>query len=226
MYSHLTRKKCPLCFRLSSGLNELLRRFFGIGLDCRSINQTSDEKRVAEINSAAPDCACENYRTSKYSLGVVEDTEQLALFIFLPMLQIDKSGNAKPNVFSHVHSKGRSIQRDDLASAKELTTFVTNFLNAGSNRIWKGVLVGQCRDVRNIKDTSSTNRAVCVYDTAERLNPAHAELCQTQHISEADGPELRGALFEVFGKGKIRAPLEFRGGTIWKALPQQLQARS
>lgn len=163
---------------------------------------------------------------SKHSLGVVEDSEQLALFIFLPMLQVDKTGKAKPNVFSHVHKKGRSVQRDELATSKELTNFVTSFLEAGNDRIWKGVLLGQCGEVRNLKDISSTNRAVCVYDTAERKNPAHAELCQSQHISEADGPTLRAALFEAFGKGVIKSPHEYRDGGIWKSLSDNLRSRA
>lgn len=155
---------------------------------------------------------------SRYSPGVLQDSEQLSLFVFLPMHHIDKNGKAKPNIFSHVHLKGRSIQREDIASTKELVTFVSKFLENAKDREWKGVLLGQCRDVRNIKADTFGNRAICVYDTADPGSPAHGELCQTQHIGEADQAELRGELFAVFGKGVINPPSEYRSGTVWNDL--------
>lgn len=228
MFLRLTRQKCPLCFRLSSGLRGLLLRCFGRGLDCRGINQRTDtsSERVTEIDAAAPDCACEKYRMSKHSPGVVADSEQLAIFVFLPMQQVDKkTGRAKPNVFSHVKTRGRSIQRDDLASNQEMVTFVKGFLENGEDRVWKGVLLGKCHDVRNIETDTPDKRAVCVYDTANLGNISHGELCQTQHITEADQAELRHELFTAFGKGVIHSPTQYRDGVVWSGLSPALHAR-
>jgi len=162
---------------------------------------------------------------SVHSPGIVGDTEQLALFVFQPMHHIDKSGKAKPNIFSHVHRKGRSIQRDSVAEPNELVTFARDFLAADEGRVWKGVLLAKCGDVRNIRANDSVDRAVCVYDTAEKKNPAHGEMTQTQHVVEADEIELRHDLLAVFGGGVIAAPAQYRDGIVWHSLSPQLQAR-
>ncbi|MDD5056849.1 MAG: hypothetical protein PHQ60_03175 [Sideroxydans sp.] len=225
----MTLRKCQLCSQLFSQLRQLVHRFFGGQVDCQGINhRTNDEgdKRVSKINAAAPSCACEKYRMSRHSPGVIENSELLALFVFLPMHNIDKSGKAKPNIFSHVHRKGRSIQRDSVAQPNELIRFASDFLADDEGRVWKGVLLAKCEDVRNIKSDDSLNRAVCIYDSAEKENPAHGEMAQTQHVIEADEIELRHDLLAVFGGGAITTPLQYRDGFVWNSLSPQLQARN
>jgi hypothetical protein len=162
---------------------------------------------------------------SEHSPGVVENSEQLALFVFHPMHHIDKNGNAKPNIFSHVHSTGRSVQRDTVATTNEIIGFAHKFLDADERRIWKGVLLAKCNDLRDIM-TSDSNRSVCIYDTAEKSNPSHAEIGQTQRIiEEADQVELRHDLLVAFGEGKILPPTLYRQGTIWESLPTEIQTR-
>ncbi len=140
---------------------------------------------------------------------------------------VDKKGNVKPNGFSHVHSKGCSIQRNLVANNDELLAFVKQFLSKKDDRAWKGVLYGHCGNIRNISADDSGQREVCVYDTANLGNPAHGELFQTQYvIDEADRVELRGKLFIAFGDGKIISPLQYRGGAVWSSLPHFLQARN
>lgn len=229
MFLHLIRQKCQLCSRFSSGLRYFLLRCFGCGIDCRAINQRTNpsSERVAEIDAAAPDCACEDYRMSKHSPSVVADSEQLAIYVFHPIQQISKkTGRVKPNVFSHVRTRGRSIQRDDIALNQEMIAFVKAFLAGSEDRVWKGVVLGKCHDVRSIEaDTQDKRRAVCVYDTANPGNISHGELCQTRHISEADQPELRAELFTAFGKGVIRSPNQYRDGAVWSELASDLQLR-
>ena len=229
MFLRLIRKKCPLCSRLLSELRTIILRFFKRRLDCAAINQrtSTSGERVAEIDAAAPDCACENYRMSKHSPRVVADSAHLAIFVFHPIQHISKkTGRVKPNVFSHVKTRGRSIQRDDIASDKEMIDFVRAFLAGGEDRVWKGLLVAKCHDVRNIEaDTPNKRRAVCVYDTANPGNSSHGELCQTRHISEADQPELRAMLYAAFGEGVISSPNKYRNGAVWAELAPELQAR-
>lgn len=226
----MTRKKCQLCSRLSSGLKEFFHRFFGIGIDCQGLNRRtldSDQQRVGEINAAAPDCVCEKGRMSRHSPGVINNSEILARFVFFP-IQIDKKGRFKPSLFSHVHSKGCSIQRDSVAKNDELLEFVREFLSKKDDRSWKGVLFGKCHDIRSISANEAHRRAVCVYDTANADNPAHAELCQTQYvIDEADEVELRANLFVAFGdNGALVSPRQYRNGAVWHNLPQNLQTRT
>jgi hypothetical protein len=141
------------------------------------------------------------------------------------MQQLDAKGRAKPNVLSHVKTRGRSIQRDDIASNSEIVSFVKNFLENGDERIWKGVLLGRCQDVRNIR-VDDDKRAVCVYDTANPGNISHGELCLSRQISEADEAEVRGELFTAFNNGVISLPDQYRNGSVWADIPAPLQARA
>ena len=64
---------------------------------------------------------------SAHSPGVVDTSEVLARFVFSP-IQIDRKGKVKPNSFSHVHSKGCSIQRDSAVNDTEILALVENIL--------------------------------------------------------------------------------------------------
>lgn len=162
---------------------------------------------------------------SAHSPGVVDTSEVLARFVFSP-IQIDRKGKVKPNSFSHVHSKGCSIQRDSAVNDTEILALVENILSEKDDRAWKGVVLGKCSDIRIITVEDTDYRAVCVYDTAEPENPAHAELCQTQYvIDEADQAELRHNLFVAFGNGAITAPPQYRNGVTWNKLGQPLRNR-
>ena len=226
MFSHLTQKKCPLCSRLSSRLKKLFRQFYYIGIDCQGIHLSSydSKQRVAKINTIAPSCTCEEFRMSKYSSKPVGGSEILARFIFSPMHI--KKGRLLPSVFSHVHSIGCSVQRESIATTDELVGFAHKFLSAKNDRVWKGVLLAKCDDLRNIKTEDTSNRLICIYDTAERDNPAHGEMGQTQYIiEEADQNELRSKLFTAFDEGKIIDPNAYRDGAIWCKLQPDLKTR-
>ncbi|MBI3774595.1 MAG: hypothetical protein HY273_03420 [Gammaproteobacteria bacterium] len=154
------------------------------------------------------------------------DAETLARFIFSPIHINKKTGAVKPSIFSHVHSKGCSIQRDSVARTDEIVTFVKNFLSARDDFTWIGVLSSQCQNVRGIKAGETSDRAVCVFDTANLENPAHGELFQTHYvIEESDKLELRRKLFAAFGNEVVIHPSQYRNGAAWAQLPQQLQAR-
>jgi len=221
-----TPKKCPLCSKLSSKLNGLFRWPFGN--NCRGLNRRSynSAERVAKINEAAPDCACEKYRMSAHSPGVVENSELLARFVFSPLHFHKKNGKLMPNVFSHVHNKGCSIQRDSIAKHNEIVGFIKNLLLSQEEFAWKGLLLAECKTIRGIFTNNSTKRAVCVYDTAERENPAHAEICQTHYIEEDDEAELRHDLFVAFGNREIISPEEYRGGVVLNDLPELIKLRT
>ena len=228
MFSLSIRKKCQLCSQLSSRLKQLVRRFFGWQVDCRGVNrrtQNEDNKRVFGINEAAPDCGCEKFRMSDHSPGVVGDAEKLSRFVFSPF-QVGKNGELNSGAFSHVYEKGCSIQRDTIAENDEILLFVNQFLEKRDDLAWKGLLLADCSAVRKILVKNSTRRAVCVYDTAEEENPAHGELCQTQHVlDEDDKVELRHDLLMAFGNKAIIPPAQYRDGIIWNGLPSQFQTR-
>lgn len=141
-------------------------------------------------------------------------------------MHVGKTEALKPSIFSHVYLKGCSIQRHDIATTLELVSFASKFLDDNKNQAWKGVLLAKCDDLRNIKVGGTSKRSVCAYDTAEKENPAHGEIGQTQYIiEEADKNELRHDLITAFGNGNIIQPILYRSGTVWNNLPQNLQTR-
>lgn len=207
--------------RFSSRLKGFLYRLIGRSIDCCSLNQRTqgDKHRVNAINKAAPGCACEKFRMSKYSPCPVADSETLSRFVFSP-LHVRKNGKLKPSIFSHVHERGCSIQRDSVAETSEIATFIKKFLTKNTRYSWIGVLYGQCRAVRHVKINGVDDRAVCVYDTAESGNPAHGELCQAYSMDEADKVELRRKLLFAFGDGIVIQPAQYRNGAVRNQLPQ------
>jgi hypothetical protein len=138
---------------------------------------------------------------------------------------VKNTGELKPNFFSHVETKGCSIQRDNIATQEELRTFVEGFYALKDQTVLLGVVSTSCEQVRAILSSNSL-RAVCVYDTALPKNPAHAELFETRHcIEEADRVEMRRLLLAAFGDGKITKRDSYRGGALWNSLAPHLQRR-
>lgn len=151
---------------------------------------------------------------SVYSPGPISDSEQLSRYVFSPM-HVDKKGNIKSSVFSHVSHRGCSVQRESIAEDQEMIAFVESFLSKRDDYKWLGVLVANVADLRSLKVGETGNRSVCAYDTAEKTNPAHAELFQSQYVvEEADEPELRTKLFQAFGRGVLIAPNQYRESRV------------
>ena len=230
MFSSSTLKKCRLCSRLSSRLKQFIDRFVRRGLDCYGINQTASqnpEERALSISRAAPDCSCEKYRMSRSSRGVVADHETLSRFVFLPMHVNNRGDKVKPTFFEHVHKRGCSIQRESIALTVELTSFVADFLKVSDDRGWIGVLSAGCKAVRDVRIEARSERALCVYDTAKPMNPAHAEMFIARRCEmEADNGELRFHLRTAFNDGKIVSAPEYRAGAVWGELSVAHQAVS
>lgn len=213
---HLTLRACLLCSKLSSAFNCLREYFSKVGRKCRRVNKltSKDKQRVAAVNKECPDCICEKHKTSRYSPGPVSDTEKLTRFVFSP-LHLRKNGAIKPSVFSHVFQVGCSVQRESVVSESELTQFVRGFLAKNPTQAWHGVLTGDCSLLRQFSLESLGRRALCIYDTAEKDNPAHGEIHQSQYvIDEADQAELRSKLFEVFNNGVNTTPSQYRNGSV------------
>jgi hypothetical protein len=184
---------------------------------CQHLNSsTLDEKeRVSIFSNACPDCVCEQYRSSSFSPGIVEDSEQLTRFVFSPIHLNGKGTKIKPSVFSHISTKGCSIQRETIVSNTELVDFVTSYLRANPTHSWYGTLTANCKALRGIQLNGQAKRVLCVYDMAEEKNPSHGEIHQSQYvIEEADQPELRAEIFKLFNEGVHIQPKDYRGGLV------------
>lgn len=224
MWSRSTQKKCQLCSQLSSAFKRIAYKALGRPY-CIGINaDTHDAKnRVELINQSSLDCSCENFRMSHHSPFTVDDSELVSRFVFSP-IHLNRKGELKPSLFTHVESSGCSVQRESIASPAEILDFVSTFLSGDSERKWHGVAQAKCGDIRKINVTNSDKRNLCVYDTAEINNPAHAEICKTNYIiDEADKLELKRHIFKAFGNSSIITPDVYRSGNIHQSLPPQLK---
>lgn len=165
---------------------------------------------------------------SRHSPRPVSESEVIVRFVFSP-LHVTKKGDLKPSLFSQIATNGCSVQRDDVATNDELINFVRSFLLAKSNRAWIGVVSSSCDAIRAISAPTGDNlRAICVYDTGEPHNQAHAEMFQTRHVNqanEADALEVRRSLLAAFGDGSIGNRQTYKQGAIWNSLSPELQAR-
>lgn len=179
---------------------------------------------MSEFNKFAPNCACEAFRTSEYSSAPIDNSESLARFVFSP-LHLNKKGEVKPGLFSHVFNKGCSIQRDTIASDDELGIFVGNFLIKDPKFKWEGVVIGKSEDLRKFLIESSKTRALCLYDTADKTNPSHGEIHKASDMDEADEIELRHDLMKAFKSNSRISPNSYRAGQVTTFVPSNLHTQ-
>lgn len=213
--------KCHQYSQISSGFKDFFNRFFGKKPDCQKVHldtYNSKEKRVHQINVVAPDCCCEASSMSEFSPSPIKDEELVARFVFSP-LHVNKRGDIKPSVFSHIYNRGCSIQRETKASNEEINSFLVNFLSGDAKRSWSRVLLAKCGDLRKI--LIEDKRALCLYDTASEDNPAHGEICVSREIPEADQLELRHAIKQAFSEAIL--PNDYRNSMTYEHLSSTLK---
>lgn len=153
---------------------------------------------------------------SPYSQYPVKDSEKVARFVFSPLSFNEKTQKVKNNIFGHAFTKGCSIQRENLASDDEIRDFKDNFIAKVAGQLWSATLVADCASLRSITLPGQSVRSMCVYDTAEKDNPAHGEFFQSQShkLGPEDILELRHELFRVFDIENPIKPASYRGGRI------------
>jgi hypothetical protein len=152
---------------------------------------------------------------SQHSPGVVSSDEIVARFVFSPIHVHKKTGAILPSLFSHAERQGCSVQRDSRADPAELAAFASSFLKSNPKATWLGVVLAKSADVRAIALDGETRRTTCIYDTAEKKNPAHAEIFwTTQALQEGDAGELRKHLLDAFNASSPMPPSTYRSGAV------------
>lgn len=161
---------------------------------------------------------------SRFSPCPIRNFETVDRAIFVPLHLNLKTKLLKPQLFSHAFSKGCSIQRDSIATTREVVAFVTSMLKRNEKWTWYGMVSSRASTLRDINVADS--RALCLYDTAEANNAAHGEFGISNMVTAVeDEPELRKHILDAFGGGKIIPPKEYRGGAVWDGLPELLRER-
>lgn len=175
----------------------------------------SPSDRVRDFGFSALNCVCEAQTTSPYSQAPVSNIETVTRFIFSPIHVSTKNGKVLPAAFSHVATKGCSVQREAIVSTDELRQWIGSYQLKNAEHVWMGTLASDCQSLRDIQLSDKTTRVVAVYDTAERENPAHAEIFQTEYvIDDADRVELRVEIYKRFGNGALIVPSAYRNGAL------------
>jgi hypothetical protein len=140
---------------------------------------------------------------------------------------VNKSGGIKTNFFAHVLNVGCSVQRENVATDDQLIVLASDAIARAISRdpksSWYGVLLAKTEDLRKISIGSNNERTVCIYDTALKLNPAHAEISISRNLEEDDIVELRHELSKAFSSSKVVSPNLYRNGRILNGLPAALQ---
>jgi len=140
-------------------------------MNCQKI--ANQHNRCQALCLQFPHCICEQHSISSYSPGIVQDEEYLIRLIFSPTHFNEQTGQLKPFAFFDCKDKGLSVNRMQYTSVEELKQTAA-FISHGRKII--GVVVAKCADIRAVLDESE--RAFCIYDTATKNNPSHADICQ------------------------------------------------
>jgi hypothetical protein len=220
--------KCQTCSRLFFRLKAIVFRLRGGESECLdTFDRISSigSNRVAALFSAIPQCGCECCKVSTYSPGPIKGSETIARHVIHP-LHVASDGTFKPSLFSHAFNRGCSVQREKIASDAAVVKVIQNIVAGATDGAWFGMIYAKARDLRNIVLSERRQRAICLYDTAESDNFAHAEIFLSREIAEADENELRSDLSKCFGGGAYELPENYRRGEIWKKIGQPMRDKT
>ncbi|OBQ37631.1 MAG: hypothetical protein AN487_09715 [Anabaena sp. CRKS33] len=148
---------------------------------------------------------------SQYSPGVVEDNEILIRQIYSPIHIDEETGRVNTFAFTDVQDKGMSVNRKTYSSIEELNKKVQYKLRSdekrGKGKGFEGVIYATCHDIRAIK-TNDGLKAFCVYDTGNKNDISHADICQATS-SRVYGSKIRLKLREIFSEIPIQLDILF-----------------
>lgn len=169
---------------------------------------TSNRCKFAQQND--PQCNCETVSVSQYSPGVVEDNEILIRQIYSTHID-EETGRVNTVAFTDAQDKGMSVNRKTYSSIEELNKKVQYKLMSdekrGKGKGFEGVIYATCHDIRAIK-TNDGLKAFCVYDTGNKNDISHADICQATS-SRVYGSKMRLKLREIFSDTPITLDILF-----------------
>jgi hypothetical protein len=149
--------------------------------------------------------AWENEKVSIYSIGIVQDSEILARNIFSPIHIDEETGVLTPLAFNDVFDKGLSVIRLNYSSHDAI---VSNGIEKLSNdhsqgkidRQYLGYININANDVRIYIDSTSSRKALAIYDTAMLNLAIHADICAIIQLSKTQRTQIRHYLRENFSQ--------------------------
>lgn len=166
------------------------------------IHQCREKKeRKAEIVAQEhPDCVCESYSVSKYSPGQVQDAEIVARLIFAPVHVERDTGLVKRAAVSDAKSRGMSVERTFYTTPEDLAERGREIATKNSSVEFQGALFFKAARVREI--AHDQRQCFAIYDTAQRDNKAHGDVCQSYFPGKVTSQKVRAKLMNCAEAGE------------------------
>lgn len=182
-------------------------------------------ERALRLDELRPKCRCERTSVTPISSGIVAPEEILIRVLVAPQ---HMKGNGKPKAaaLSDAERTGLSVLREQTATDEEIRSVATGLVERarraqGDKAGVFGVLRMQCGSIRNITAIDETVGAYCVYDTALKELPSHAEAFQRVFgVDPSLQEERRKRLFDSVNLTFISAE-DFRNGLLADLAPRR-----
>jgi hypothetical protein len=189
----------------------------------REANPSSS--RAAKIDEAQPVCRCQNYSVSEFSSGPVGSDEVLIRVLVAPQHMDKKKGLPKAAALSDAERSGLSVFREHQATDDEIRRVAEGLVKTaraaqGDKAGVFGVLRMPCATVRACRAEAEDTPAYCVYDTAEKHIPSHAETFQRVHGVDDGLRDERRKLLYAAVKSEFVAVDKFRNGLLADLAPK------
>jgi len=160
--------------------------------------------KLLQNESAETLAAWENEAVSPESPGIVDDDEMLYQQIVDPTHINPVEQALMPTAFQDSANKGMSVNRIVHSSLAQLiergSARATKFNSENPDRpprtLW-GFAKFKARRIREIFDESTQQRAFYVYDTANKDDPSHADICQGVRDVKQVRRSVRFSLYDL-----------------------------
>lgn len=144
----------------------------------------------------------EKESVSTYSIGIVEDNENLARNIFSPIHFDKETASINSLAFNDIFDKGLSVLRLNYIDYEQVVSIgvekVKNDLKNGKvDRQYKGYIFVEASKIRDC--IFDFKRAMAIYDTALSNISSHADMCNIS-VTKGNRNLLRIFLRDTFSK--------------------------
>jgi hypothetical protein len=180
-----------------------------LSADCLELFQQlrGDQDKAAKLANVAPRCQCEAHSVSPHSPGRVEYDEHLARLIYSPQHIDPETGKLTEYAFDDALNKGLSTVRRHYADAERIRALANAKVKADRarghhDRKFEGVVEASVLRLRSAK-TENDERSLCVYDTAEEDNLAHADVIVAIKGNKVYKKLVRKKLWQIFSATPI-----------------------
>jgi len=174
--------------------------------------------RASLLDYAHPRCACETCTASEHSPGLVQGPESLFRIVVAP--QHVRKGRPRAAALADAERGGLSVFRaahirDDGMLKKVAEELVRRARERQGDKAGVvGVFEFTCLTLRHFRRVGEAMGCYCVYDTALRDDPSHAEAFQqVEGVDDAIKDDRRKQLFEAVQETFIPVA-QFRGGLL------------